>query len=88
MTFLVTQAMPLFRLNTTGTSGVSCGYTGNYAQHGRLGSVDGTFTCSNNRSGNFSLDAIEASPDGILARLTTQVGACSFTTRLAGIRRN
>jgi len=88
MTFLITQAMPLFRLNTTGTSGVACGYTGTYTQQGRLGFVEGTFSCSNNKTGSFRLDAVEASPDGILARLTTQVGTCSFTTRLAGIRRN
>ena len=88
MTFVITQAMPLFRMTTAGTSGASCGYTGVYAQKGRLGFVDGTFSCTNNRSGNFNLDAIEASPDGILARLTTQVGTCTFTTRLAGIRRN
>jgi hypothetical protein len=88
MTFIVTQAIPAFRLATTGTSGVSCGYTGVYSQQGRLGTAQGTFTCTNNRSGNFTLDAIEASPDGMLARLTTQVGTCTFTTRLAGIRRN
>jgi len=87
MTFLISQAIPVFRLNTTGTSGVACGYTGTYTQQGRLGFVDGTFSCSNNKTGSFSLDAIEASPDGILARLTTQVGTCSFTARLAGIRR-
>jgi len=88
LTFVVTQAMPAFRMSTTGTSGASCGSTRKYTQQGRLGSVDGTFSCSNGRTGSFSLDAIEASPDGMLARLTTQVGSCTFTTRLAGIRRN
>jgi hypothetical protein len=88
LTFVVTQAIPAFRMSTTGTSGASCGYTGTYTQQGRLGSVDGTFSCSTGRSGSFSLDAIEASPDGLLARLTTQIGTCTFTTRLAGIRRN
>jgi hypothetical protein len=88
MTFVVTQAIPFFRMTTAGTSGLSCGYTGTYTQQGRLGFVDGTFTCSNNRTGPFRLEGIEASPDGMLARLTTQVGTCTFTTRLAGIRRN
>jgi len=88
ITFVVTQAIPAFRMTTTGTSGTSCGYTGTYSQQGRLGYVTGTFTCTTNRSGSFSLEAIETSPDGMLARLTTQVGTCSFATRLGGIRRN
>ena len=87
MTFTINQAFPNFSMNTTGSSGVSCGYNGTYAQDGRLGSVDGSFSCSNGKGGTFSLDAMEASTDGIVTHLTTKVGSCTVTTRMAGIRR-
>jgi len=87
MTFTINQAVPSFSMNTAGASGVSCGYTGSYSQDGRLGHAEGNFSCSNGKSGTFSLDAIEASTDGIVTHLTTKVGSCTLTSRLAGIRR-
>lgn len=87
MTFTINQAFPNFSLNSTGASGVSCGYNGAYSQDGRLGHADGNFSCSNGKSGTFSFDAMEASTDGIVLHLTTKVGSCSLTSRMAGIRR-
>ena len=87
MTFTINQAFPNFSMNTAGASGVSCGYNGSYSQDGRLGHAEGNFSCSNGKSGTFSLDAMEASTDGIVTHLTTKVGSCTLTSRLAGIRR-
>jgi hypothetical protein len=87
MTFTINQSFPNFSMNTAGTSGVSCGYNGTYSQDGRLGHVEGSFNCSNGKGGTFSLDAMEASTDGIVTHLTTKVGSCTLTSRFAGIRR-
>lgn len=87
MTFTIAQAFPAFNLSTTSVSG-SCGYTGVYSQAGRLGHVEGSFNCTNNRSGTFTLDGIETSPDAVMARLTTRTTGCTLTGRFAGIRRN
>lgn len=87
MTFTINQAFPNFSMNTAGATGISCGYTGSYSQDGRLGHAEGNFSCSNGKSGTFSLDAMEASTDGIVTHLTTKVGSCTLTSRLAGIRR-
>ena len=87
MTFTINQGFPNFSMNTAGATGVSCGYTGSYSQDGRLGHAEGNFSCSNGKSGTFSLDAMEASTDGIVTHLTTKVGSCTLTARLAGIRR-
>jgi hypothetical protein len=88
MTISINQAFPIFQMNTTGFSGVSCGYSGMYSQDGRLGSVDGTFNCSNGKSGTFSIDAMEAGVDGFVARLTTKVSTCTYSSRFAAMRRN
>ncbi|HZZ94101.1 MAG TPA: hypothetical protein VFE23_16190 [Usitatibacter sp.] len=87
ITFTITQSTPAFFMNTTGTTGVSCGYDGKYSQDGRLGHVEGTVSCTNGKTGTFVLDAIEASTDGLVTHLTTKVGTCTLTSRLAGIRR-
>jgi hypothetical protein len=87
MTFTINQAFPSFSMNTAGTTGVSCGYTGTYSQDGRFGHAEGNFSCSNGKGGTFSLDAMEASTDGLVTHLTTKVGSCTLTARLAGIRR-
>lgn len=87
MTFTINQAFPNFSMNTAGATGVSCGYNGSYSQDGRLGHAEGSFACSNGKSGTFSMDAMEASTDGLVTHLTTKVGSCTLTSRLAGIRR-
>jgi hypothetical protein len=86
MTFTISM-LPTFNLATT-TNFTSCGYSGTYAQAGRLGHVDGNFNCANGRSGTFTLDGIEASPDAVMGRLTTRTSNCNLSGRLAGIRRN
>jgi hypothetical protein len=88
MTINMTQAPGTFSMSTTGISGVSCGYNGTYLQQGHVGHADGSFNCSNGRSGTFSLDGLEAGIDGFSAHLTTKVSSCTFTSRLGGIRRN
>jgi hypothetical protein len=88
LTFTINQSTTSsFFMNTTGTTGVSCGYNGTYSQDGRLGHVEGTLSCTNGKAGTFILDAIEASTDGLVTHLTTKVGTCTLTSRLAGIRR-
>jgi hypothetical protein len=88
MTFSIVQTYPSFAMTATGASGVSCGYNGTYSQDGRLGHVEGTVACTNNKSGTFVMDSTEASPDAFMTRLSTRVGSCAITGRLAGIRRN
>jgi hypothetical protein len=65
----------------------ACTYTGTYSQAGHVGGVTGTYQCSNNTSGTFSLQELEGTLSGFTARLTTASGGCSFNGRLAGARR-
>jgi hypothetical protein len=45
---------PAFQMHTTAASG-TCDYTAPFQQHGGLRIVNGTYTCSNGRSGAFSM---------------------------------
>jgi len=65
----------------------TCTYTGPYTQAGRMGSISGTFACSNGVSGTFEGYEIEASISGLTVRATSHNGGCTWQGRLGGIRR-
>jgi hypothetical protein len=76
----------------TGTGGwtmqsASCIYTGSYVQHGRMGSVSGSFSCSGGVTGMFSALEVEANITGLTARVVAQSNVCSWTGRVGGVRR-
>lgn len=64
-----------------------CTYSGAYVQDGRLGRASGGFSCSNGRTGNFLAIEMEGSLSGMDARLESQSGACAFSGRIGGVKR-
>lgn len=72
-------------------AGAICTYTGTYAQEGRYGRVQGTYTCDNASSGNFTMSEIESTAKGFVARLTGTVTqntlVCNLSARISGATR-
>lgn len=63
----------------------ACMYTGTYTQHGRVGSVTGTYTCADGPSGTFTLSGLETSEKTFGARIDASHPSCSATWQdLAG----
>jgi hypothetical protein len=62
-------------------SGGSCNFTGAYTQDGHLGTVTGTFNCTNGDVGPFVLSEIEVTKAGINSQFAAQSQAC---TKLQG----
>lgn len=70
----------------TGT-GFSCTYTGPYTQQGRMGTLAGTYNCSDGSIGTVLAFEIEAGLSGITARAQTTDQFCSWSGRFGGVRR-
>jgi len=84
--FVVMQTGQAMTLQQT-FSTYSCTTTGTYTQAGRMGSFDGTVTCSNGASGSVSLREIEVTPQGITWRSSSTSGSdCSWTGHGGGVR--
>jgi len=64
----------------------NCTYTGTYSQDGHLGSVTGTFSCTDNSSGPFSLTGIEVGVRGYLGRFSGTDGGCQVQGHMGGVR--
>ena len=84
---------PTFRVNFFNAQGQAgtCTYVGAYAQEGKMGQVDGTFTCqiqgqSNPPAGNFSLRQIEPTRNGFTARYTATDQFCTYDGYFGGLR--
>ena len=82
-------------LNQTGTrvtlvlnSADSCTFTGDYSQTGKLGRVQGTYSCAGGVNGTF--EAFEMSPtvNGFTARVRGENQFCQWLGYLGGIRRS
>ena len=63
-----------------------CTYTGNYAQAGRMGRSQGTYSCPG-RTGTYSLLELEANPSGLTGRITSSDTRCSQSTGRAALAR-
>ena len=62
-------------------SGGSCNYTGNYTQDGHVGTIQGTFACTNGDNGSFTASEIEVTKAGIDGQFVGQNQVC---TKLEG----
>ena len=68
-----------FRASTG--SGVVCNYTGTLTQHGRVGSIDGSYSCSSTGEvGMFSLFDAEVNITALTGRLATTSNVCTSGT--------
>ncbi|HVE50151.1 MAG TPA: hypothetical protein VNG69_11100 [Casimicrobiaceae bacterium] len=67
----------------------SCTYQGAYSQLGKIGSISGTYTCSDGRAGNWNANEIELSTlGGILGRFsgTNTAAGCQVTGGFGGLK--
>lgn len=84
----ITQTGTAVSIRVLFQAGAICTYTGTYSQEGRYGRVQGTYTCDNAASGNFTLSEIESNTKGFMARMTGNVTqntlACSLDARIGG----
>ena len=84
--FVLTQTTTSLTIQSTGNN-ATCNYSGPYRQEGRMGSVTGSFQCTNGTAGTFHAFEIEANPQGFSARLDSTSSNCNFSGRLGGVRR-
>jgi hypothetical protein len=69
-------------------SGYFCNYTGQYRQAGRMGSVQGTATCSDGQNQAFATSEVQGGLQGLSMRLVSQFeNNCQFVGRIGGMRR-
>jgi hypothetical protein len=73
---------------TVATSGgaLSCQYAGSYSQAGRMGRIDGTYSCQDGTSGTFALSEIEVSALGLVARYQAMERGCAVDGNFGGPR--
>jgi hypothetical protein len=74
----------LFANNRGGST--TCSFAGTYQQSGRLGEIDGTYTCATGENGTFSLDRIEVTENGMLASASASSNVCNFQGRFGAIK--
>ncbi len=66
----------------------SCTYSGTYGQSGRMGSINGTVSCLNGKSGSFQAFEIEAGITALAGRGSADFGAgCTWSGKFGGVRR-
>jgi hypothetical protein len=87
-TYSVQQTVNNVIINEFGNSGFTCRYTGTLVQNGKFGTITGTGQCSDGTNQNFTATEAQASVDFFSMKLVTTVSQCTFTGRLAGVRRN
>lgn len=67
-------------------STLACTYTGTFSQEGRMGRVEGTFSCNDGSSAPFTLSEIEVSKWGFIGRLSTFMPGCFRHGHFGGTR--
>lgn len=84
---VVMQASGTLAIRATGAS-ATCTFGGAYEQAGRMGSMSGSYSCTNGTLGTFEAFEIESNPQMFSARMTTHTNNCDFSGRIGGLRRN
>jgi hypothetical protein len=75
-----------FTMTTTDTAAVTCNYTAGYSQTGKFGLMNGTYSCSDGRSGPFQATELEANTNGFMGRFVYSYPACTWTGSIAAAR--
>ena len=76
----------MFAMQTVDTGGVTCTYSGPYAQVGKLGVINGTFSCTNGTLGPFQASEVEANTRGFHGAMAYSHPACSWKGNIAAAR--
>lgn len=68
----ITQANGSTVVSITGTlqPGNTCNYIGTLTQYGQMGSITGSYSCSNGDGGAFAIDALQQTPFGMTGAFT------------------
>jgi len=87
-TMNITQTASGISMDVTSSAG-TCTYNGDYTQYGRLGTSNGTFSCTNGGgSGTYSAFEIEGTFSAVTFRAAeTFSGSCTWNGRIGGLRR-
>ena len=73
---------------TSQTPGGSCTYAATYTQAGHMGTMQGSYSCTNGITGSFAAFELEKSISGMMGRFVAQNNLCqSVTGRLGGLQR-
>jgi hypothetical protein len=72
---------------TATTSAAVCTFGGTYSQTGKLGQVNGNYSCTSGVQGAFSLVEMTPTISGFTGRIVGQNQSCDFAGSLGGIRR-
>jgi len=82
----VTHSGNSFIINSTSSS-ANCTFNGTYTQFGKLGEVDGTYSCNDGTLGTFSLIEVTTTASGFTGRASGQNQVCHWSGYMGGIRR-
>ncbi len=82
----VTQTGSSFHI-VASASDISCTFNGTYVQAGKLGKVDGSYTCVDGTVGTFSLIEMIPTISGFTARASGQNQVCQWSGFMGGIHR-
>jgi len=83
----VTHSGPGISISAFQNSG-SCTYSGTYQQVGKMGSANGSVSCSDGKQGTFAATELDASAWGFTGHVTTQLGGtCGWSGKLGGLKR-
>lgn len=63
-----------------------CVFSGPYQQSGKLGSINGSWTCTTSNAGSFTMSAIEANQNGLTARFHGSDQFCTYDGFFGGVR--
>ena len=84
----VTNTASTFTMTVRQPDGKTCSYAGDYAQTGRMGRSQGTYTCSGGLSGKYDAFEIDASIQSVSGRYFASDNYCdSVTGRFAAMRK-
>jgi hypothetical protein len=72
---------------STAATAANCTYTGAYSQTGKLGGVQGNYTCSDGTQGTFTWFEMTPTISGFTARATGQNQFCQWSGFIGGITR-
>jgi len=69
------------------TAGFSCSFVGTYSQQGKLGRVDGTYSCTDTKTGTFTMSDMTPTVSGFTGRVAGQNQFCQWSGYVGGIAR-
>jgi len=83
----ISQASSAFTMTEVNQgNGNRCTYSGTYSQAGKMGAMNGTFTCTNGTTGSMQMFEMEAGYIGFLARYTATYGNCRESGKIGGMK--